>query len=163
MGLFALITGTKLSSKISLYIKQSLPECKLVLVSKISYLDRYIVFFPLLKDPNRVNFSHVQDEVNSHFQEFWKNICNNWKTEVKDTGIGWGEAEQYHTLGRIFFTCIFFCINFTCLLLAAESLGIEQPRRSLTRTPAAAQYNALPCPKLRSCRVRVVILPRPWK
>lgn len=30
------------------------------------HLDRYIVFFPLLKDANRVNFSDVQDKVNSH-------------------------------------------------------------------------------------------------
>lgn len=139
----SLMTGTKFS-KIRPYIKQSLPECKFVLVSvdwsllfclstwlsasrKISYLDRYIVFFPLLKDPNRVNFSDIQDEVNSHFQEFWKNICNNWKTEVKAAGIGWGEAEQYHRFRGIFFAGIFFCINFTCLLLAAGSLGIEQP------------------------------------
>lgn len=79
---------------------------------RISYLDRYIVFLPLLKDPNRVNFSDVQDEVNSHFQEFWKNICNYWKTEVKDAGIRCGKVEQYHRLTGTFFTVIIFLHKF---------------------------------------------------
>lgn len=46
------------------------------------YLHRYIIFLSLLKYSRGINFTDIQDEMNSDLQELAQDVSNDWKRGI---------------------------------------------------------------------------------